>query len=307
MRRVGIGVAALICGFGLGWAARTRVSRTDQPPRTRAETLGSVPTLRLFLLAGQSNMSGRAEVPRTWTAPPRTWVFGNDYRWRRAAEPIDSPAAQVDRVSLDPKVGYSPASPFCRELRAEGFEEPIGLVPCARGGSALSEWRRSLEDSTLYGSLLKRARAASTRGSLAGLLWYQGEEDAALTPSRPGLTLFHEGWGREFARLVADLRRDLGAPALPVVFASLASTRTPALHPFWRSVQEEQQQVRLPFSACVRMADLPLQDTVHLSTAGVEEAGKRFARAWLALRRRSARGLGANGGADRTARVRKER
>ena len=46
--------------------------------------------LSLFILAGQSNMSGRGEI-RSEPLPvnPRVFVFGNDYRWHYGIEPMD--------------------------------------------------------------------------------------------------------------------------------------------------------------------------------------------------------------------------
>jgi len=47
---------------------------------------------------------------------PRILVFGNDYRWHIAAEPVDDPFNQVDKVSEDIDAGYSPAMAFAQVL-----------------------------------------------------------------------------------------------------------------------------------------------------------------------------------------------
>ena len=73
--------------------------------------------LALFILAGQSNMSGRAELPDDQALDPQIVVFGNDYRWRVAVEPIDSPQGQVDAVSADMAddlARFSPGVAFAR-------------------------------------------------------------------------------------------------------------------------------------------------------------------------------------------------
>jgi hypothetical protein len=278
--------AAFLIGCAFGWLARPQPAsrRVPRPalPVLAAPSDTPAKHLRLFILAGQSNMSGRGKPPPL-PIPTGVWIFGNDYRWHVASEPVDSPTAQVDVVSLDPWAGFSPALPFCRELREQGFSAPLGLIPCAMGYSSLQEWRQDLRDSSLYGSLVKRARAASTQGELSGILWYQGETDAKA--SAPGQILLHETWGQEFVRFVKNLRRDLNKPALPVIYASLGETNYSAMFPYWRSIQAQQDGLRLPHGACARMRDLPLRDGLHLDSDGMEEAGRRFAWAWLATAR----------------------
>ena len=121
--------------------------------------------LSLFILVGQSNMSGRGEMPtQSQEINSRVFVFGNDYRWHYAVEPIDNPAGQVDLVSLDNNAGYSIATAFANTVLVKDPGLIIGFIPCAAGGSSIQKWQRNLSDQTLYGSLLKRARAASSMG-----------------------------------------------------------------------------------------------------------------------------------------------
>ena len=55
-----------------------------------------------FLVGGQSNASGRGVINALAArGDASTFVFGNDYVWRRAEEPIDDPTNQVDTVSAD--------------------------------------------------------------------------------------------------------------------------------------------------------------------------------------------------------------
>ena len=73
--------------------------------------------LSLFILAGQSNIAGRGQVPKSGqNANSRIFVFGYDYRWRIAVEPVDDPSNQVDKVSEDPDAGFSPALAFATSL-----------------------------------------------------------------------------------------------------------------------------------------------------------------------------------------------
>ena len=246
--------------------------------------------LQLFILAGQSNMSGQGEIPQSGTRTnPRIFVFGNDYHWRLAAEPIDDARNQVDKVSEDIKpnnVGFDPSLSFATAILEQHPDTIIGLIPCAKGGSSISQWRRNLNDDTLYGSCLKRVRTASLMGKVAGLLFFQGETDAlsATDPERnPNISLLPYQWSNKFTDFVTDWRSDLNSPDLPVVFAQIGTTTTPERFTNWQTVQEQQSQVRLPVCAMIQTDDLALEDTVHFTTESYQIIGSRFAKAYLGL------------------------
>jgi hypothetical protein len=88
----------------------------------------------------------------------------------------------------------------------------IGLVPCAIGGTNISQWERG---SFLYGQMIGRAKAAlnsSKKGgaTIRGLLWYQGESD---TSSRQDA----QSYKAKVETLFGDLRLDLQSPMLPII------------------------------------------------------------------------------------------
>src|SRR5205085_3361879 len=68
--------------------------------------------------------------------------------------------------------------PFAVEMvRRSGV--PVGLIPCAHGGSTMDQWDPRLKEkggNSLYGSMLRRVRVNG--GKVAGMLWYQGESEA---------------------------------------------------------------------------------------------------------------------------------
>ena len=133
--------------------------------------------LELFVLAGQSNMSGRGELSGDLPTHPGVFVFGNDYRWQLAQEPLDHSRDQVDLVSMEPpddEAGYSPGMAFAFELLAQNPDRQIGLIPCAKGGTTIAEWAPSRATTSLYGSCLQRIHAARSMGQVAGILFFQG-------------------------------------------------------------------------------------------------------------------------------------
>ena len=156
-------------------------------------------------------MSGRGDIPQPVSVPnPRIYVFGNDYQWRLAAEPIDDPHNQIDKVSEDENAAFSPALPFAMELSSQRPELLIGLIPCAMDDTTIHNWQRNQSDQTLYGSCLKRARTASTMGTISGILFFQGESDALDPKKNPELMLSPDQWADKFAIFINDWRSDLG-------------------------------------------------------------------------------------------------
>jgi hypothetical protein len=233
--------------------------------------------LKLFILAGQSNMSGKGGLPRSMLQThPNIYAFGNDYQWQLAVEPVDSAIGQVDKVSEDEGAGSSPSVAFAAALAEKYPDMAIGLIPCAKSGSSIREWQRNLSVTSLYGSCLRRARLAAHKGEIAGLLFFQGEQDGLASPTP-------ENWDREFAVFVASWRRDLNQPELPVVFAQIGKITVPKYAVNWNIIQERQRAVRLPFCKMITTDDLALKDAVHFTAQSYKIIGQRFAAAYLEL------------------------
>ena len=248
----------------------------DIPPAYRGR-------MSLFLLAGQSNMVGWAPVPQNERTDQRIYVFGNDYRWRIAAEPVDSSYNQVDKVSQDRGAGYGPSLAFAFASLDRHPDHVIGLIPCAKSSSAIAQWQRDLSDQSLYGSCLKRARAASPLGRISGVLFFQGETDAQDPTQYPVPAPNPLSWAQLFAKFVVDLRTDLHQPDLPVIFAQIGSNTAPEAFTNWDTVKEQQRSVQLPMTAMITTKDLPLMDGLHFTEEGYRTIGERFAEAYWNL------------------------
>jgi hypothetical protein len=280
----------------LGITLLTACIPTSQasPARATADqtTIGTtgVPTeyegkLKLFILAGQSNMSGRGAVPAALKhTNPRVYVFGNDYQWKLAEEPVDSAAGQVDMVSEDRDAGMSPSLNFAETLLDPKPEWVIGLIPCAKNSTSLLEWQQNEDPKSLYGSCLKRIREAMQIGTPAGILFYQGETDTydpVLYPHKKILPA--EQWAGEFGQWVKAWRSDLGDANLPVVFAQIGTNEDPRSLIHWEVIKKQQASVNLPNVRMIKTDDLELGDAVHLTVEGYIEVGRRFAEAFLQI------------------------
>ena len=246
------------------------------------EPSGLEPDADIYILAGQSNMSGRGIVaqvtPPELVPDPSIMLYGNDGALRVASEPLDNAAGQIDLVSVDTNAGVGPGLAFAKMMRAREPRRPIILVPCAKGGSSLKQWRPDLSRATLYGSCLARVREVMPRGRLAGLLWYQGESDARDQVSA-------SQWGEGFNTLVTAFRTDLAVTVLPVLMIGIADQpkvgRFADQFPFWSIVQHEQAKMTGKNMHYVSAVGLEkLDDDLHLTTNGQIDLARRMAEVW---------------------------
>lgn len=247
---------------------------------TFAQTADPIPTLpapqnfHLYLMQGQSNMSGRGAVETEDKTPhPRVLMLTTNGEWRLAIEPVTH-----DRPKI---IGVGPGLAFGKALAAVAPDVTIGLIPCSVGGSPLERWQRGGD---LYSNAVHRARLAMAVGTLKGVIWHQGESDCTpdLAPS----------YGRRLTQMIRDFRAELGVPKLPFVVGQLGeflATRQTNPVPEARLVNTALAALpeQLELTACVSSAGLAHKgDELHFDSASQRELGRRFARAMLELESR---------------------
>lgn len=229
----------------------------------------------VYLAIGQSNMAGYSGSLAGATAPiPEVHLYGNDGRWKQAAEPMDAGTDQLDTVSRE-FPGHSLMLPFAKRL-FETTGVPVAVIPGPLGGTNLYvQWQRNAFDPahrvTLYGSALHRVRAQYLGAPLRGILWYQGESDAIA-----GRTTAQ--YRADLEQLVAQYRGDLSAPDALFLCVQLG-TWSGGGFPHWTNVQEAQRRVcRADAQAALAtVVDQPRSDGIHYSVAGYQELGVRLA------------------------------
>ncbi|KAK3157349.1 hypothetical protein QOZ80_2AG0119960 [Eleusine coracana subsp. coracana] len=238
----------------------------------------------IFILAGQSNMSGRGGatngtwdgvVPPECAPSPRILRLNPELHWEEAREPLH---AGIDVGNI---LGVGPGMPFAHAVLASSNRGAaiVGLVPCAQGATPLANWTRGTE---LYDRMLTRARAALAqcdgRGELAAVLWFQGETDAM---KREDAELYQ---GRMEA-LVRDVRRDLNSPDLIVIEVGIATAQYGGK--FLNNVREAQKAVSrsIPNVMFVDAMGLPIaSDYTHLTTQAQVQLGNMLAKSYLSKR-----------------------
>lgn len=163
----------------------------------------------VYVIAGQSNASGRGTLGTRSTHPTlRAVMFGNDDRWKALADPVDSPVKQVDKVSRD-SLAHGSVWPLVATGLMAADHVPVAFVPCPKSTTSIYRWLpdpvRPYSRTTLYGSMVRRARAA---GRVRAVLFWQGEADArARVPQGD----YEEALSDLAARVAADLRAPLVA------------------------------------------------------------------------------------------------
>ncbi|KAL1546920.1 putative carbohydrate esterase [Salvia divinorum] len=226
----------------------------------------------IFILAGQSNMAGRAgiidgkwdnKVPPECKPSPQIQRLNAKLEWEEARDPLHK--------GIDHRVsGIGPGMSFANAVLAK---DPnigvIGLVPCAVGGTTIDEWNKGMK---LYNDMIDRAKAAlKDGGALRALLWYQGESDTSVLQN----TMTYKV---KFEKFIADVRGDLQTPTLPVVQVVVTSGDGD----FVKEMRNTQKSINVPNLKQVDSKGLELlMDHLHLTTESQVKVGHMLADAYL--------------------------
>lgn len=227
----------------------------------------------LYLLIGQSNMAGRGLLD---SAPPvsqrRILKFSQRNAWAPGVEPLhtDKPAIAGTGIGMS----------FARDMADANPEVTVGLIPCAVGGTPLERW---MKGGDLYQQALARAQEAMKSGTFKGILWHQGEADSGKEDTA-------RSYAARLARMIRDLRADLGAGDVPFVAGKLGEFLEPKTKEgtpsFWPVVNEQLATLptTVPLTAVVDSTGLVHKgDTVHFDTPSLREFGHRYASAMQKL------------------------
>ena len=164
-----------------------------------------------FLLIGQSNMAGRGEFGEVEPIKNKQCLMLRMGRWQTMSEPINP-----DRRILEGKThsGISLGASFANDL-AETTGQKIGLIPCADGGTRLSQW---MPGEILYDHAVMMTKLAMRSGELAGILWHQGEAESGTMEKA-------STYAQRFGVIIEQLQKDLGVQ-VPLVLGELGEYLT---------------------------------------------------------------------------------
>jgi hypothetical protein len=247
-----------------GKEARFPLKRDDKP-------VAANKSIRVFILAGQSNMEGQGFIkadPRRnggkgslehLTKDPTTadkfkHLLGEGGKWAvrddvwihyldRQGKLTVGYGADDDRIG--PELGFG-------QVVGEAFEEPVLLVKLAWGGKSLARdfrppssggevgpyYKETVQRTrAILGNLKKEIPELGDRGyEFAGFGWHQGWNDRINQA-------FNDEYEKNMANFIRDIRGDLGVKNLPFVIAETGMSGKDEKHPRALSLMKAQASV----------------------------------------------------------------
>lgn len=151
-------------------------------------------------MIGQSNMAGRGKINEVEPIKNDKIKVLKNGRWQSMFSPVNP-----DRVTSGISLAESFADEYVKEHNVE-----VGLIPCADGGTSLSQWR---EGGLLFDHAVFQAKLALRTSEIVGVLWHQGEVDC-----HESLYPLYEN---KFTNIMNAFRRELNLYDVPFVLGGL--------------------------------------------------------------------------------------
>lgn len=224
----------------------------------------------VFVLAGQSNMSGYAKDSAF--DPPQLGVhlYNNAAEWVLASHPVNCVPNPVYKNN-DCNSGVSPALAFGRAMQRR-LGVPVGLISAAQGGSSLESWNPAEEEPFLYEELCKKVEAV---GGFKAMVWYQGCNE---TNDEEADTYYEK-----FKQTIGLWREKLGFFPLGICQLNRHAQKKDGDDRFWGRVREAQRRAARDLEGvfAIPTHDLFTIDGIHNSSASCITVGERLAAALL--------------------------
>ena len=254
-----------------------------QPPLHKAN-ISNEDNIDLFLLAGQSNMKGRAKIEMNPDQNKNTLFFhSKELSWFIARDPLHAQGTP-DLIDGKDNSGTGPAMSFARTLTEHGYNNTIGFIPSAVGGAPIDTFSA---EGDLYIRSLKLYKQsieiANANCKLKAILWLQGESDS--TESK------YQGYESKLLDLVDRYRRDLNMPELPFIACTIGSFLHKGDFLFTKEINLT--LLNLPkhreYTLTIDARDIESHngDAIHYDYDAQIEIGKRFAAAYHSLSKKS--------------------
>jgi uncharacterized repeat protein (TIGR02543 family) len=269
--------------FAMGTASVTLYAQWEQNPSTGKP-------VRVFVLAGQSNMRGLGRIsqaPAAWRPLEGVW-FDDTV----PGTPESFSEEWGEMAAEDGDLG--PELSFAATLREAYPEERIAIVKVSQSGTGLPFWRNPGQGG--HDTLMARIdltrdwlNAALAKNEIpswqyGGFIWMQGENEAN------NIVSVAEAYESDFADLVDTVRTRTGVAELPVVLGRISIRLDPTADYPGPAQQPQLDLVRAgqvswaendANGGWVDTDDLPLIDNWHFGSGGQIRLGHRFAGAWF--------------------------
>jgi hypothetical protein len=218
----------------------------------------------VFIHFGHSNMAGVGLTPEElqpffFTPQPRLWSYLGGGRFVPAVEPT------APEPTFVPSGG--PGLPWLRTVAAASSADYHFIsIGWARSGAASEEF---VKGGLYYSHFMDRALELKGRVTFGGVFIMLGMTELPVPVPPENLPRF----ARTMAGIIADIRRDLGEPELPVLHTDYeveAGSQWAVTHPIGRSLRAQFPflPLEIPNLALIPSDGTPMCDNHHFDLAG---------------------------------------
>lgn len=236
------------------------------------ELVSNIPknNLWVFVLAGQSNMAGRAEVESQDTLlNERILSINADNQFVFAKEPLHY--YEPNRAGLGNGLSFGRTI-----IKQIPDSISILILPAAVGGSSISQW---LDDSNhrgvgLLSNFQNKVEIGKKHGILKAILWHQGESDS----NEKSILLYQI----RLKKLFKEFRSMSGNNKLPILVGELGSFSENGHK--WNLINRaiRDYSSKDSYTEVISTTDLGDKgDKVHFDSDGQRILGQRFANTYL--------------------------
>lgn len=246
---------------------------------------------KVFILSGQSNMSGGGEVKgdlgldaavgdkvRIWDASDGWDKQGSPGKWTTLQE-LQAMKKELRNNKIGPEIG------FAKAMTALYPADKIHLIKVSKGGTPINWWLPDAQGkpngfTTLQTNLKNALEKIEGESEIIGLLWMQGESDSKTQADA-------EAYQKKLEHFIALMRKETAKPELPVVIGRISTKileSTKFKMPFVKTVQAAQEAVTKTdkHAFVIDTDDLSQRDDlVHYDQQGQLGLGKRFGEAMI--------------------------
>lgn len=218
-----------------------------------------------FLLIGQSNAAGRGfltEAKPLDNCGGKLKVLRNG-RWQNMFRPVNP-----DRSFS----GSCFAESFAKAYYEDNPDVEVGIIPCADGGTSLSQW---MPGELLFDNAVSCAKLAMRTSHIVGILWHQGEGDCA--PER------YIDYCKRFKIMTDRLRDELNLHGIPIITGGLGDFLVNYEHnEFIKNYKFVNEQLEMAAKECKCMGFASAEglksnpDNLHFCAEALDEFGLRY-------------------------------
>ena len=218
-------------------------------------------------------MAGRGDFGEVAEIENELCFMLRNGRWQPMSEPINPDRYIFGEFHSGVGLSASFADDFARE-----FGEKIGLIPCADGGTCISEWQPG---ELLYDNAIAQARLAKRTSEIAGILWHQGENDS---DTKENAELYHDRFMNMITSVFADLDLPDDTPVIVGGLGDFTATFEGGKFKFHKNINRTLQALadELPSGGFAAADGLSCKaDGIHFTSASYRELGHRYFKAYL--------------------------